>query len=144
MEELGWGGTGLYSSGYLTFIKWSPRRPQAALTTVVLPLPGGPRRRMQLVPVSKDPLKPQNRHWCLHPAPISSPHPHGNPGMVESRWRVTRGLPCPQARGCPLQGGRGSHIAHSMQCGAGLSPCAIPVPAAYHAGWVYTWATSGL
>lgn len=56
---------GLCCPESLTFSKWSPRRPQAAVTAVVFPLPGGPRRRTQLVPVSKAPLKPENSH--LHP-----------------------------------------------------------------------------
>lgn len=48
-----------------TFSRWSPRRLHAAVTAVVFPLPGGPRRSAQLVPVSNVPLQLENR-YCLH------------------------------------------------------------------------------
>lgn len=56
---------GFYSPGTLTFSKWSPRRLQAAATAVVFPLPGGPRKRTLLVPVSRAPLKSEDGHLSL-------------------------------------------------------------------------------
>lgn len=79
---------GLCCPESLTFSKWSPRRPQAAVTAVVFPLPGGPRRRTQLVPVSKAPLKPENSHL----------HPQFCPDLKSQKQTrfLSPGPPCPQ------------------------------------------------
>ena len=70
MEEM---ELGVYSPGTLTFNKWRPRRLQAAVTAVVFPLPGGPRRRTLPVPVSRAPLQPENRHLLPPSCPEGSP-----------------------------------------------------------------------
>lgn len=74
---------GFYSPGTLTFSKWSPRRLQAAATAVVFPLPGGPRKRTLLVPVSRAPLQSEDRH--LSPPFCSNFRVPSNRGTLGSR-----------------------------------------------------------